>query len=275
VYNSKQSDMIQRAITVIEYLESGSIIVPLHFITLEVHFLDFLNSLLICKLYRQKATFPKVWLETLLSCFLLQYGGLLLSSLILGQPSPLLLTQASPLALFLAWWVTFLFPRDLYWRGVNSHPIYLALPIFCTIFSNAFAITFWGGDLAAFNIFHRPTPANSESCVLMMLCSSLSYAGSDIISNVFNLLNRTSYTINKSPILFQQGDKGESARASLFRASVLGAIYYIILNPSNIPPYTLSLTIQSRRGLGHIIICFLQSLVFVLDVIGSVKKQKT
>ena len=88
---------------------------------LSVHVLDFMGSLLCCRTYRLNAEGDKHWLESLLSCAVMQFGGTTLTGLVLGQPGSWMLgpSLSSPLALLLAWWLVFCAPADVFFRGMN------------------------------------------------------------------------------------------------------------------------------------------------------------
>ncbi len=107
------------------------------YIIYNIGFLDFIGALHYCMIYRQKAKFPKHWIEVLISCIILQFGGKIIVGLILGQAPSWILTLKSPLAFLLAYFLTFLCPMDLYWNIVASssliHPFEHCLEIIAAI----------------------------------------------------------------------------------------------------------------------------------------------
>lgn len=41
---------------------------------IQIHVLDFAGSLLVCRAYRQANTSRKLWVEVMVSCFIMQFG---------------------------------------------------------------------------------------------------------------------------------------------------------------------------------------------------------
>ena len=142
-----------------EYLESAA--VPIYSVPISI--LDFCGSVFCCKRYRESilSNRPKYWLETLLACTILQFGGTTITGLLLGQvPSWILSHSASP-ALFLSWWLTFCCPMDLYYRYIIKGSIgvvFLFVLGIGSAISAGHAVTSWGMDKALWNVYHINSP---------------------------------------------------------------------------------------------------------------------
>lgn len=245
--------MIEMICSLLIKLESFTIFISFYYFYIELHFLDFLNSLLICQIIKKKQFQENQnnYYKSLLSCFLLQYGGLLLTSLIIGQSSPILITYISPFSLFIAWLIIF------YILEKKIPFILYLLAHICSIFSYSFAITFWGMDLIIFYNTHLVNNLK-ESFILCLVCSILSYCGSDMISDLFQLTNddpKKLYTLNKLPIHFSFTKQGQTLRSNIIRAIILASIYYYYA------------VIQNQREYGNLYVCIIQSFIYLRGII--------
>ena len=114
---------------------------------LSVHVLDLMGSLLCCRTYRLNAEGDKHWLESLVSCAVMQFGGTSLTGLALGQPGSWMLgSPSSPLALLLAWWLVFCCPSDLFCRVMSSGGVLWRIPELLGAVSGGHAVSTWGVD---------------------------------------------------------------------------------------------------------------------------------
>lgn len=114
---------------------------------LSVHVLDFMGSLLCCRAYRRGAEGDKHWLESLLSCAIMQFGGTTLTALVLGQPASWMLgSPSSPRALLCAWWLFFCCPGDLFVRVMARAEFLWHVPEWLGALSGGHAVTTWGVD---------------------------------------------------------------------------------------------------------------------------------
>ena len=121
-----------------------------------VHVLDLMGSLLCCRTYRLSAEGDKHWLESLISCTIMQFGGTSLAGIMLGQPGSWMLGYpSSPLALLLAWWLVFCCPQDLFSRMMGSKGVAWRLPELLSAVSGGHAVTTWGVD--------KVSPSQSKS----------------------------------------------------------------------------------------------------------------
>jgi hypothetical protein len=116
---------------------------------LAVHVLDFMGSLICCRVYHGHVQGQKHWLESLLVCFIMQFGGTTLTGIILGQPAGWMLgtpLSASALAMLLAWWLVFCCPREVFIRIMDASVVMWHVPELLSTVSCGHAITTWGVD---------------------------------------------------------------------------------------------------------------------------------
>jgi len=111
-----------------------------------ISILDLCGSLAVCRYYRNDLLkSEKSWFEVLVVCTMLQFGGttiigvLLGSSLIqspsnsfylhnysfIGQTPSWILSKTAFPALFLAFWLTFCCPNDIFWRQLANNTLFI------------------------------------------------------------------------------------------------------------------------------------------------------
>jgi hypothetical protein len=249
--------------------------------SLQVHYTDFIGSLLVCQSYRIK-TLHKHWSESLFSCCIGQYGGTTLTALLLGQPPGWMLSHSSFLSLLLAWWLTFFCPFDLFWftTAPSSESNSLLQPVinlhhsFFVSISSIHAATSWGMDKVLFPSFHSSSHLITRSLLLALLTAVLSSNGGGLTCDLFQLFHQQSFQLH-TPTCLQSSPQGDQIRNNLLRSFFLGLVYYLVMNPLNLFPWS-SLT-QEQRVYGHGIIGCLCVLMWMrsqiapnVDLIGKV-----
>ena len=250
---------------IVEMLESHYTLL----FTIPISTLDLFGSILSCLKYREsvpKAS-RKFWLETLVACTLIQFGGTTLNGVIvLGQTPSWILSHAAFPALLLAWWFTFFFPFDLYYRMISSSG-YLswALLLICKVgaaISGGHAVTSWGMDKALFNTSHTNAERIAASVVTCIFAGTISASGGGILADIFGFFReKNSFTLTETPELFKgfslkhpEIDGNAPVRNSLLSAFLLSSTYYLLLNPSGYLPWEKN---AFSKEVGHLVICSL------------------
>lgn len=108
-------------------------------------FLDLFSSTMAMLEYRARVSEAKPWLESLVCCTMLQFGGTTMTGVLLGQtPSWLASAKAFP-SLLLVWCLVLYAPGDFYYRALQWRV--LALPVSVLgLCSAAHSGTSWGMD---------------------------------------------------------------------------------------------------------------------------------
>ena len=172
----------------------------------------------------------KFWLETLVACTVMQFGGTTLTGLLLGQtPSWILSHQAFP-ALLLSWWLTFHCPFDLYYylmrrTGAIGWTFMRFAEIGASI-SAGHAVTSWGMDKALWNVSHVNKEKIASSVLTCVLCGTFSASGGGLLADCLGILRaKNSFTLVETPELFggsssdyPEVESQRSVRPNLFRA---------------------------------------------------------
>ena len=217
-----------------------------------ISLLDFFGSVLACISYRQRATFPRSSLESLVSCVILQFGGTTLTGIILGQvPSWVTSSTAFP-ALFLAWILTFFSPWDLFYKLFTDSGFLYFLFEVGRASSAGHAITSWGMDKVLLNSYHLNPIKLRDSALACIFCGTISACGGGILTDYFGTLNKTTFVPSTSLKIFSLSTPRNCS--TLFQSFTLAVLYYCILNPSGYLPWNLNLSRES----GHLVIGVLQ-----------------
>lgn len=230
-----------------EYFESA--VVQIASAAPRISVLDFFGSVLACKTYRERAHFPKTWLESLVACTILQFGGTTLTGIVLGQtPSWITSFSAFP-ALLLAWILIFFCPGDLFWRVFNALSV-ITLPLFeiGSAISAGHAVTSWGMDKALFNMYHLNAHKYKDSILLCLLCGTFSGCGGGLLGDWLGFLRQPSFIITSTPAIYSI--RNRKAATTVVRCFCMATLYYFLLNPSGHFPYD---PIVSKEG-GHAVI---------------------
>jgi hypothetical protein len=197
-----------------------------------VSILDFCGSILVCQSHRINST-KRPWFKSLVECTLMQFGGTTLTGLLLGQtPSWILSKNAFP-ALFLAWYLTYFCPYDIYYTFISSAvgiPILFIANIGAAV-SSGHAVTSWGLDKAAFNAFHKNSHKISGSFLTCLGCGTLSACGGGLLTTYFDFF----------------GYKGDFKLNTLNRSFWLALIYYCMLNKNKDLPWDITYS----KEVGH------------------------
>ena len=219
-----------------EYLESAFFSLG----SCPISLLDLCGSILVCMRYRSAAfeeSRSRSWLEMLLSCCLMQFGGTTLTGLVLGQTPSWIVSHAAFPALLLAFYLTFYCPMDAYWRVLHSSPCRnLLLPVIKVLssISSAHAVTSWGQDKALYNTFHVNAERIALSIFTCVFCGTLSGCGGGILTDCLSLLRHPSYTWSP-PMFLQSSAEGFAAAHVLTKCFFLSATYYVLLHPLQLP----------------------------------------
>ena len=251
--------------SIIEMLESHYILL----LTIPLSTLDLFGSILSCLKYRESSPVAtkKFWLETLIACTLIQFGGTTINGVIvLGQTPSWILSHAAFPSLLAAWWLTFLFPHDLYYRILRySGHLGWILMLLCKIgaaISAGHAVTSWGMDKALFNASHTNHERIAASVVTCIFAGTISASGGGILADIFGFFReKCSFTLTETPELlrgfstkYPELEGNAPVRDSLLNAFLLSCTYYLLLNPSGYLPWD---RFAFSREVGHLIICLL------------------
>mmetsp|Transcript_3596 Transcript_3596/g.8485 ORF Transcript_3596/g.8485 Transcript_3596/m.8485 type:complete len:404 (-) Transcript_3596:43-1254(-) len=128
-----------------------------------ISFLDFCGSAMTCFAFRRSqeqaiARNDKKVLQlhasplahyatTIITCTFLQFGGTTTTAVLLGQNASWAAGTHVWSALLLAWWLTFSFPGDLWYKAMHTPFLFLPLKIGQTI-SSGHAVSSWGVEKA-------------------------------------------------------------------------------------------------------------------------------
>jgi hypothetical protein len=236
-----------------EYFEGALILPQLSFLP-SISLLDFVGTTFVCKKYRETARGDKSWFEMMLACVLMQFGGTLIISLILGQPPSWLLSRSALPAFFLAWWLSFYSPDDIFWNTVSKNNFLLFLLGFLNFISSGHAVTSWGMDKCFFNVFHLNGDTYSRAYWLCILCGTVAACGGGILAEVFNFFSSSkSFTLRHKSSFLEIGKYGVSQ--TLNRSFWLALIYYILISS---PEQFLPISCKYSKVTGHSIIALLQ-----------------
>jgi hypothetical protein len=234
-----------------------------------VSLLDVFGSILVCLKYRESAeTGVKFWLEVLVACTLLQFGGTTLTGLLLGQTPSWIISHTAFPALFIAWWLTFYSPNDIYYKlirktGLFGKSVLFLVGIGASI-SSGHAATSWGMDKALFNTFHVNYARIASSFLTCMLSGTFAACGGGILGEFYGFYrSKNAFTLSITPELFTGSSPAASVetesptsatRSSLLKAFICALIYYTLLNPTGYLPWK---QFSVSKELGHLIICSL------------------
>lgn len=234
-------------------------------VTLSV--LDFAGSLMACRMYRislAKNKISKKWSETLVSCTLIQFGGTTLTGFVLGQAPSWTIGNHVYASFLVAWWLTFFSPYDLYWK-LTEHKVsdlYWFLVGFVGSISRGHAVCAWGVDKAMYNDLQVNSAAIQQSVLLCILCGALSGSGGGIFNDFFALCTTGSFTMKKSPRLFQINNYVTSA--GLNRSFLLATLYYLLTSKNS----CISSHVSLSKEAGRTVIGVAQVLNFIIQTIN-------
>ena len=146
----------------------------MYFGSVPVSILDVFGSILSCMAYRELITGRKIWIETLISCTLLQFGGTTLTGLLLGQTPSWIMSHSAFPAILIIWWLIFLSPYDIFYRTLKSSKILIFAIKIGSAISAGHAVTSWGVDKVLWNTFHLNSERIRASLLTCILCGTLS-----------------------------------------------------------------------------------------------------
>lgn len=229
----------------------------------DISILDVFGSILACRGYRQRMTVPKLWLETLIACTLLQFGGTTITGLLLGQTPSWIISKTAFPALVLAWWLTFFSPLDFFWRVMSSDSILVKFCEFGSAVSAGNAVTSWGMDKAIFNEYSANPLKLKNSPLTCLLCGTFSACGGGLIGDWLGFSRTPSFCVTSSPTIYSLSNK--RALTTVCRSFCLAVAYYMMMNPSGYLPWE---TKMSRFDC-HLVIVLLQVFHTALVTISS------
>ena len=225
-------------------------------ITLLLHHIIFFQN---SRFYRSELKSPKSWFETLISCALLQYGGITLTGLFLGHPPPWMMDAPPFTGFLISWWLIFFCPNDLYWKFI-SFPSVLMLYSLVGVFNNGHAITSWGVDYGLHNSFHSNPRDISKSWIICIVSGILSFSGGTVLCDWLGLMRVNSYTMKSTPGIFRTGFYAVSRDVNC--GFLLASLYYALVSEFHFPNLGIRMPAMKARGL----ILLVQYAIFLLQV---------
>lgn len=247
-----------------EYLEGA------HFLILgcPVSLLDLCGSILVCLRYRTTtpSSTRRSWLESLISCALMQFGGTTLTGILLGQTPSWIISHSAIPALLLAWWLTFYCPYDVYFSIVNMPISQTALLPGITVMSaisSGHAVTSWGSDKALFNAFHTNAPRIALSIFTVILAGTFSGCGGGLLADCMCLLKSPSYVWQR-PSWLEDSPSGYAAARVPTKSLCLACLYYCLLHPLRLPLISPYKAFSKQEG--HLAITVLQVISAVVTM---------
>jgi uncharacterized membrane protein YeiH len=185
---------------------------------------DLFGSAMVCIGYRKVATFPKHWLETLLVCTIMQFGGTTITGWLLGQSPSWMTSHTAMPALVLMWWLTFFCPFDAWFKVVElPGPTGAALRGFLQLgawFSTGHAVTSWGMDKALDADHVKAT----NSMLTALVTGTMSACGGGLIAA--DMLGEE-WTFGKPPAL-------RRPTVPLQKGMVCSLFYYLLRDPHHV-----------------------------------------
>lgn len=229
-----------------------------------LHLLDFAGSLFECKNYRSRAhNSGKFWGESLLACYIGRFGGTTIVGLMLGQPASWIMSLAGGTSLFIAWWLVFAMPGDYFWSKLMNSQLFLGCIDILNHISVGHAITTAGVDKVVFNTFHLPRESISAAIIPAILAGTISSTGGGVMADTLCVYEVDSFYPHKKPNILCNSIVGDATRSRISRSFVCSLLYYVILNPVGIFPWSSSTA--WLQALGHTVVCYL----FVLSSVKS------
>lgn len=214
-----------------EHLESASFSLG----PVPISVLDLCGSVLVCLRYRAATTgrvSPPSWLESLLSCALMQFGGTTLTGFLLGQTPSWILSHSAFPALVLAWWCAFHCPGDIFHKAVNhtrfGQSLVVPVVTILSAVSSGHAVTSWGVDKALSNAYHINSGRIAQSVLTCILAGTLSASGGGLLADCLSLLRSPSYVWSKPQVL-EATPQGDAASKAITKAFFLASFYYFVL----------------------------------------------
>lgn len=225
----------------------------------DISMLDVFGSVLVCLAYRKHAlsAAPRSWLESLIACTILQFGGTTLTALLLGQAPSWIVGNSGFPALLLVWWLTFFCPGDLFAKAMQLPGMVFLCDVGSAV-SAGHSVTSWGVDKALFNAFHTNTAAYARSAMLLLLTGTLSSSGGGMLGETLGLMRSPSFTLAVSPSILRPAVRLHTP----IRGFVLTCVYLLLLNPHGWFPW--GVYVVSREE-GHAVICIAQVVLAVWD----------
>lgn len=228
-----------------------------------VSVLDLSGSVLVCLRLRTVGDpdRKRSWLETLLSCTLMQFGGTTLTGLLLGQtPSWILSHNAFP-ALLLAWWLTFYCPGDVYFSSFTksglAKTVFLPVVTLLSAVSSGHAVTSWGMDKALSNAYHKNAERIAQSALTCILAGTFSACGGGILSDCLSMLQTPSYKW-RPPTMLQDSKEGYAAARAITKSFFLATLYYLLRLPTSSSTQALLPLPSLSAPLARLVVALLQ-----------------
>ncbi|KAK8811320.1 hypothetical protein WA158_003055 [Blastocystis sp. Blastoise] len=186
-----------------------------------ISLVTFISSLLTCSYVKKNIKIPKMsWLEMLLLCFVHQYGGSMLSSLVLGNPIHVLKHDILILTFIFAWFLCFIFPFDIMYRFLVVKIIRKSLRVLEFVYMSKYMC-----DHAMDIVIDS---SNHDSGYFMILTvGTLAGCGGSLLVEQFQLLRDKNH--------IDLSYRGLSHPSFVMRRSFFGSFLYMCLrNPFNL-----------------------------------------
>lgn len=188
-----------------------------------ISILDLCGSLAVCRYYRNDLLkSEKSWFEVLVVCTMMQFGGTTIIGVLLGQTPSWILSKTAFPALFLAYWLTFCCPSDIFWKQLANNTLFINVASIGGAISAGHAVTSWGADKALENLFHNSPERYSNSFLTVVACGTLAACGGGLLADITGV-NRP---VSSSLGIFKSGNY--KTTATLNRSFWLALLYYFL-----------------------------------------------
>lgn len=244
------------------------IVLPFRPTTVNASYVDSFTCALTCYRYRKEMTTSKSWLEILIACTLMSFGGTTLVGILLGQTPSWMLNPTTFPALLLTYWLTFHCPYDLYWNLVVNGPfgsLALALCRLVAAVSSGYSVTTRGVDRALYNTFNVRVSQSPLTCIV---AGTLATCGGGLLTDLLGILRIPSFTISSVPSFFDLHN--HKVGAILTRAFLLSCLYYIV-STSQYMIWTDKGVPLLTKSNGHFLIILCQLVQFVATELFNVE----
>ncbi|CBK23845.2 uncharacterized protein [Blastocystis hominis] len=142
-------------------------------------------SLFVCESVRKSQRIKNMtWIESLFMCFIGQFGGTTLASLLIGQPVRFLTSDKLVVAMLAAWITIFCLPYDIGLK-LFQNPL---IRLFCRFFqllSISFSVTSYGVDY----VFKSDHPKAKVGLSMVIATGTMSGCGGGVLLRYYNLIN--------------------------------------------------------------------------------------
>ena len=170
-----------------------------------ISLVEYCSSLWICeRVRRSKRHKTMTWLESFFICFVGEFGGTILASIIMGEPVRRLLVDPVILSLVMAWLTVFWTPFDWGLRIYQFPAIHLICSFF-HLLKNSYALTFGGVDRA---LKSDPT-LSYTSFSLLLVVGTIAGCGGRVLMSYLDFAPEDCAT---DPDLKEEGSETETSK---------------------------------------------------------------